>query len=179
MIKYVNGVRVEMTPDEIAAQKQEAREARARPVTREAVLDRLFPGIIAECINGLDVDDEEALRMQEHYPAFEDVVGQTVRKGFRFRYGGKLWAAAQGEMVIQAHYPPGPGMESLYTQVCESHTGAEDDPIPYEGNMVLELGKHYMQGGIVYRCIRDSGIALHHALADLVGSYVEAAYTVK
>lgn len=30
-----------------------------------------------------------------------------------------------------------------------------------------------MENGIVYRCIRDSGIALTHSLDSLVGLYVE------
>lgn len=29
------------------------------------------------------------------------------------------------------------------------------------------------QNGVVYRCTRDSGTALSHALRDLVGLYVE------
>ena len=39
--------------------------------------------------------------------------------------------------------------------------------------MALEQGKYYIQDGVVYRCIRDTGNPVHHALADLVGVYVE------
>jgi hypothetical protein len=40
--------------------------------------------------------------------------------------------------------------------------------------MVLEQGKHYFQNGVIYVCTRDSGNAVTHSLADLVGLYVEA-----
>ena len=46
-------------------------------------------------------------------------------------------------------------------------------------NMALELGKYYVDvptgDGVVYVCTRDSGIALTHPLAQLVGLYVEVA----
>ena len=65
------------------------------------------------------------------------------------------------------------GTESLYERIDEEHDGSEFDPIPYDGNMALESGKYYTQSGVTYLCTRDSGIALHHALAELVGQYVE------
>ena len=49
-----------------------------------------------------------------------------------------------------------------------------DDPIPYSGNMVLETGKYYIQNAAVYRCIRDTVNPVYNALAELVGTYVEA-----
>lgn len=52
--------------------------------------------------------------------------------------------------------------------------GTADDPIPYEGNMALENGKYYSQDGVVYRCTRDTGNPVFHALSELVGLYVEA-----
>ena len=61
----------------------------------------------------------------------------------------------------------------FWEQVCESHTGTEDDPIPYEGNMALTAGLYYVQDGVVYRCIRDTGNPVYHRLEELVGLYVE------
>lgn len=54
-----------------------------------------------------------------------------------------------------------------------AHAGTADDPIPYEGNMALENGKYYSQDGVVYRCTRDTGNPVFHALSELVGLYVE------
>lgn len=128
--------------------------------------------IIAQQINTLAVDDNTALRMKSFYPTFESIVGQTVKKGYKFTYGGKLWSVVQPELTIQSHYAPGAGMESLYTEVCETHDGTLDDPIPYDGNMALENGKYYFQNSTIYLCNRDTVNPVHHALAELVGLYV-------
>ncbi len=142
-----------------------------RPFTESEVLALLIP----KQINALAVDDNTALRMKDFYPAFEDIIGQTVKKGFKFTHADKLWKTEQPEMEIQAHYPPGVGTESLYSEVCETHAGTIDDPIPYAGNMALEAGKHYMQDWVIYLCIRDTINPVYNALADLVGLYVETA----
>ena len=53
--------------------------------------------------------------------------------------------------------------------------GTIENPIAYDGNMILENGKYYIQDGVTYKCNRDTGIAVYHALKDLVGLYVELA----
>lgn len=64
-------------------------------------------------------------------------------------------------------------------EINETHAGTYEDPIPYSGNMVLELGKYYSQDGITYKCIRNTGIAVFDTLAKLAtvagGSYAEIA----
>lgn len=163
----------DMTSEEIAAvqEAQAAFEAaeRTRPLT-ESEVSRM---LIAQQINTLEVDDNIALRMKDFYPTFESIIGQTVRQGFKFTHGGKLWRTEQQEMTIQEHYPPGIGTESLYSEVCESHAGTLEDPIPYSGNMALESGKYYMQDGKIYRCTRDTVNPVYNALSELVGLYVE------
>ena len=113
--------------------------------------------------------DDEALEVLELYPEWASGVEYPV--GYKVRYGGALHRCRQAHSSIPGWEPA--NAASLWEQICETHTGAEDDPIPYEGNMALENGKHYIQGGVVYRCIRDTGNPVHHALADLVGVYVE------
>ena len=90
-----------------------------------------------------------------------------------FTHADKLWRVVQPELTIQAHYPPSVGTESLYEEVCETHDGTLEDPIPYSGNMELFEGKYYMQDYVIYLCTRSSGIALQHPLAELIGQYVE------
>lgn len=140
-----------------------------RPLSQNAVTNML----IAQQINTLTVDDNTALRMKQFYPTFDSIVGQTVKLGFKFTHGGKLWKVAQPELTIQKHYPPGEGMESLYTEVNETHSGTIDDAIPYNGNMTLEKGKYYAQDEIIYHCYWDTGIPVYNPLAELVGIYVE------
>jgi glycosyltransferase EpsD len=71
------------------------------------------------------------------------------------------------------HYVPGVGTESLFARIDEAHVGTEDDPIPYSGNMALENGKYYTEGGKVYRCTRDTVNPVYNSLSALVGLYVE------
>mgnify|MGYP003290230864 CR=1 FL=1 len=119
------------------------------------------------------LDDAKALEMKMFYNGFWDIVGKTVKQGFKFIYDGKLYKTVQPELTILAHLLPGVGTESLYTVIDEIHNGSKDDPIPYDGNMELEQGKYYTQDGMIYLCIRDTGTAVHNALRDLIGLYVE------
>ena len=122
-----------------------------------------------------NLEDNTVLQMKEFCPAFDSIIGQTVKQGFKFSYGDKLYKTIQPDLTIRSHYPPSTGTESLYTEVCETHAGTLDDPIPYSGNMALENGKHYMQDYVIYLCNRDTINPVYNALAELVGLYVEVA----
>ena len=156
---------------ELAEERKLKFEEAARPLSAFEVLGMLIP----QQINTLTVDDSTALRMKDFYPAFESIIGQTVKQGFKFTHGGKLWKTEQAELTIQEHYAPGTGTESLYREVCETHAGTLEDPIPYDGNMALVNGLYYMQDWVIYKCTRDTGNPVYHALCELVGLYVEVA----
>ena len=175
MKKYINGQYIDMTAEEIAAMEAEAARYEAAERTRPLTAEEVTAMLIRQQINTLTVDDNTALRMKDFYPAFESVIGQTVKQGFKFTHGGKLWRTEQPEMTIQEHYAPGMGTESLYSEVCETHAGTLEDPIPYNGNMALESGKYYMQNSKIYRCTRDTVNPVYNALSELVGLYVEEA----
>ena len=170
---YENGLYREMTDEEIAAAQEAQAEYELNERTRPLTAEEVTAMLIRQQINTLTVDDNTALRMKDFYPAFESVIGQTVRHGFKFTHGGKLWRTEQPEMTIQEHYAPGMGTESLYSEVCETHAGTLEDPIPYNGNMALESGKYYSQDGKVYRGTRDTVNPVYNALSELVGLYVE------
>lgn len=111
----------------------------------------------------------------------EDIkVGDTVVKGDKFTYEGRLYAVLQDHTILP-HYYPSINTAALYVEVTPDYTeegeeyGTLDNPIPYEGNMVLENGKYYSQNGVVYLCNRDTGNPVYHALADLVGQFVVVA----
>ena len=175
MKKNVNGEYIDMSAEEIAVREAEAAKFEAYERTRSLTADEVTRLLITQQINTLSVDDNTALRMKDFYPAFESVIGQTVRQGFKFTHGGKLWRTEQPEMTIQEHYAPGMGTESLYSEVCETHAGTLEDPIPYNGNMALESGKYYSQNSKIYRCTRDTVNPVYNALSELVGLYVEEA----
>lgn len=91
--------------------------------------------------------------------------------GFKVQRNGKLWKLKQEHTSIVTWEPE--NAHSLWEQVNETHTGELNDPIPYDGNMVLESGKYYIQDNVVYLCTRDSGNPVYHNLVDLIGLYVE------
>lgn len=123
------------------------------------------------------LDDKTALTAITLFPRWEKCVKiGTIKSdtGFRFTHNGKLYKCKNANPVFQSDWIPGNGTESLYERIDETHAGTAGDPIPYDVNMELTEGKYYSQGGAVYLCVRSTGIAVHHALADLVGLYVEA-----
>lgn len=129
--------------------------------------------VVVARANAQELDDEQALQAKALYPAWAEVVGQTVKKRFKFVYEEALYKTIQDDLLIQEQNVPGQGTESLYTRIDETHAGTQEDPIPYAGNMELEQGKYYSQGGVTYLCNRDTGQAVFQPLADLVGIYVE------
>ena len=171
MIKLLNGKYVELTSEEIEAMQeaQAAYEAyeRTRPLT-ESEVSRM---LIAQQINTLTVDDNTALRMVAFYPEWAENAEYTAE--YKVQRNGKLWRCIQAH-TSQAGWEP-ENAASLWTEICESHAGTLDDPIPYSGNMALESGKYYSQDNKVYRCTRDTGNPVYNALSELVGLYVEEA----
>lgn len=122
-----------------------------------------------------DFDDEKALEVKSIYPQWTDCIGKEVKQGFKFLHEDILYKVIQATLTIQEQWIPGVGTESLYAVINETNAGTKEDPIPYNGNMELENGKYYIQDGVIYLCNRDTEIAVHQALKDLVGIYVTVA----
>lgn len=135
---------------------------------------KMYRAAIEAGANAVERSDLDALAVKDIYPAWDSLIGQTVNVDFKLTYDGKLYKVIQAH-TVQADWVPGVGTESLYAVIDEGHTGAEDDPIPYDGNMELFEGMYYIQNGVTYRCTRNSGQPVYHALSDLVGLYVEVA----
>ena len=168
----------EITETEYNAMKAEAEQSESRkqaindfmeqykrrPLTAEEVTAML----IKQQINTLSVDDNTALRMVEFYP--EWAAGQDYTAGYKVQYGGKLWRCLQAH-TAQAGWEP-ENTPALWTEICETHAGTLDDPIPYSGNMALESGKYYIQDYVIYLCNRDTINPVYNPLAELVGLYV-------
>ena len=175
--KILNGIKVEMTPEEITAMQAEMAKAESYERTRPLSFSEVQEMLVRQQINTIAVDNQTALRMRIYYPTFSELVGKTVKKGTKFRAtdseDADLYTVIQPELTIQEHYPPGVGTESLYTRIDEQHDGTKYDPIPYNGNMALQSGKYYTQNNILYLCNRDTGQPVYNALAELVGLYVE------
>lgn len=132
-------------------------------------------------MNELNLSAVDALEVVEWYPKWGVDIkeGDEVKKGFKFQFEGELYAVLQDHTIL-AHYEPSINTASLYVKVTPDYTedgdemGTLENPIPYEGNMILENGKYYSQEGVVYLCNRDTINPVYHALKDLIGHYVEA-----
>ena len=161
----------DMTAEEIAAVQEAQAEYELNERTRPLSESEVSRMLITQQINTLIVDDNTALRMTEFYPEWAADTEYTI--GYKVQRNGKLWRALQAHKS-QAGWEP-ENAASLWTEICESHAGTLEDPIPYSGNMALESGKYYSQDNKVYRCIRDTGNPVYNALSELVGLYVEEA----
>ena len=162
---FKNGVKIEDTEMVISLRRRMVIEEKYRPLT-ESEVSRV---LIAQQINTLTVDDNTALRMVAFYPEWAENAEYTAE--YKVQRNGKLWRCIQAH-TSQAGWEP-ENAASLWTEICESHAGTLEDPIPYSGNMALESGKYYMQDGKIYRCTRDTGNPVYNALSELVGLYVE------
>ena len=169
MNKWVNGELVGMTTEEIAAQETKRKTFEAAERTRPLTAEEVTRLLIAKQINGLTVDDNTALRMLEFYPEWAS--GMDYSTGYKVQRGGKLWRCLQAH-TAQAGWEP-ENTPALWTEICETHAGTLDDPIPYSGNMALESGTYYIQDYVIYLCTRDTINPVYNPLAELVGLYVE------
>lgn len=165
-----NGIIRDMTPEEIAALQEAQARAEAEEKHRPLSIGEVQELLLRQQINTLAVDDATAYRMREFYPEWAE--GQSYTVGYKLLYGGSLYKVIQAH-TSQAGWKPGVGTESLFTRIDETHDGTKYDPIPYNGNMELFAGKYYTQSGQTYHCTRDTGTAVYHPLAELVGIYVE------
>ena len=163
-IQYIKPNDDEITAMQAAWATWEAAERR-RPMTAEEVTALL----IKQQINTLAVDDTTALRMVEFYPEWAAGVAYSVC--YKVQRSGKLWCCVQAHTSQNGWEPE--KAPALWTEICETYAGTEDDPIPYSGNMALESGKYYIQDYAIYRCTRDTVNPVYNPLAELVGLYVE------
>lgn len=124
----------------------------------------------------IDLPDDQAVEVPALFPTWASKLGQAVNVGERLYYDGRLYKVLQAH-TVQANWMPDT-TPSLFTEVVvqqdgEPELGTLDNPIPYSGNMALEQGKYYSQGGVIYLCIRDTGNPVYHDLSALVGLYVQ------
>ena len=133
-------------------------------------------GLFATSINSMELTDEQSLQFKDLYPSWDKFIGQSLKSNFKINHNDKLYKTLQeiATVLDQDGYRPGEvGSEALYAEINETNKGTLDDPIPYNNNMELFAGKYYSQGGVTYRCTRDTGQPVYQDLSALVGIYVE------
>ena len=164
-----NGNYRDLTPKEIADREHNAKVAAAaeknRPLT-EAEVSRM---LLTQQVNSLVVDDNTAVRIMAFYPTWAAGVAYAI--GCKAQYDNKLWRVLQAHTSQNGWEPV--NTPALWEQLSETHNGTIDDPITYNGNMALQKGLYYYQGGGIYLCVRDTVNPVYQPLKDLVGLYVE------
>lgn len=121
-------------------------------------------------ISTTTLTDTQALACKSLYPTWESCIGKSLSTGDRVTYKGALYKVRQTISSVLENQAP--GTAALYEEINETHAGTKGDPIPYNNNMELVLGKYYSQDGVTYLCSRDTGQAVYNPLKDLVGIYV-------
>lgn len=134
-------------------------------MTRENALR--LRGVIEKAVQSLD--DNTALTVVNLYPSWSG--GTAYEPGYKVRFGQKLYRCVTGH-TSQADWSPD-AAATLWEVIDETHTGTLEDPIPYDGNMALTSGLHYIQDGAIYRCTADTINPVYQSLRELVGIYTE------
>ena len=120
-------------------------------------------------INEVPMTVEQSLELVGYFPKWEE--GKEMPTGYKVSYEGSLFEVLQAH-TSQTDWTPREA-KSLFKVVQVESEGTEDDVIQWEQGMVLEEGKFYIDNGVKYKCIRDSGNSLYYSLDVLVGNYVE------
>lgn len=115
-------------------------------------------------------NDEEALEVKCLYKQWDMQIGNRLEVGEYIQHNNKLYRVLQAH-TVQSNWEPGVGTEAIYIVIDLDHQGTLEDPIPYTANMEVFNGEYYTEDGILYLCIRDSGIALQNKASELVDSY--------
>ena len=141
------------------------------------ITDQLRDMVLEQYNERTDISDEEALKRPLLVYSWDTYVGKSLTKGQVVSYDDKLWRVRQAVATVLENQPPSLDTAALYEVIEVEPSGTQDDPIPYTPPMEIFNGKYYTQGGVLYKCTRDSGQALTHNLSDLIGLYVESADT--
>lgn len=114
--------------------------------------------VIEAVIQFPEITDKQAATFKSMYPQWEDVVGQEVKKGFKFQYENILYKVIQESMTIQEQWIPGQGTSAIYSQIIEEQdAGTKDNPISVPQDVTTNsftyvVGKYYMEDGVIYKC---------------------------
>lgn len=149
----------------------------APPEPQPTITDQLRDMVLEQYNGRTDITDEEALKRPLLVYSWDTYVGRALARGQVVSHDGKLWRVRQAVAAVLENQPPSLDTAALYEVIEVEPAGTQDDPIPYTPPMEIFNGKYYTQGGVLYKCTRDSGQALTHNLSDLVGLYVESADT--
>lgn len=120
----------------------------------------------------VELNDTQAAKLSLCYDPW--TTDKAYKVGDRVLCDGKLWKCHQAH-TSQENWKPSINTASIWEVINVKNAGTLDDPIPYDQTMTVYNGKYYLEEGIIYKCIRDSGQPLYATCASLVGNYFEVA----
>lgn len=94
-------------------------------------------------VNTMSLTDEQALSVKLLHPEWKEFIGGSLSVGKRVMYDDKLYKVKQEINPVLENQPPSIETAALYEDINEKHAGTKEDPIPFNNNMELELGKYY------------------------------------
>jgi len=117
-----------------------------------------------------ELTDDEAKKVPALFPLWETDKAYAV--------GDRVWYQASLYKCVQAHtsqstWNPKDAV-SLWANVSEESQeadGSREHPYQWEQGMTSYNGKYYTEDGILYLCIRDSGIPLNFPISSLINNY--------
>lgn len=123
--------------------------------------------------------DEQAIQVPTLYLEFTEVPeGTTLYDGKdgvhpvdRLRYNGTLYKVISTHQK-QSTWTPDTAA-SLYTPIGEPDEGTKENPIIWKSGMESEKGKYYLDEGVLYVGLEDSGIGLYGQPKDLARYFKE------
>ena len=166
--KVVDNELVELTAEEKEEFYPTQKDKKAE---QEATLEQMmFASARASFL--IELTDVEAAKLTLCYDPW--TIDKAYKVGDRVLSDGKLWKCRQAH-TSQENWKPSINTASLWEVINVENAGTLDDPIPYDQTMTVYNGKYYLEEGIIYKCVRDSGQPLYATCASLVGNYFEVA----
>lgn len=145
----------------------------SKPETEEPVAELTADQEYAISRAVMLMSDEQAFNCISVFPTWESYIGKSLKTGERVVYKDELWKVRQDISAVLENQAPSIETAALYERIDEEHAGTLEDPIPYANTMSVEEGKHYIEEGIIYKCIRGSEQPLYASCASLIGNYFE------
>lgn len=115
-----------------------------------------------------DLPDNRALQVPDLYDVWKPDADYNAP--CIVRRGGQLYRLISATHHSQADWPP-ELVPAIWTPIALDHAGTIDDPIPAVANMQYYAGKHYLDGGVIYLCIRDTGQPVAQLPSRLINIY--------
>ena len=120
----------------------------------------------------LALPDAKAATIPYCYPSWQSFVGGKLKKDVRVEYDGALWKTRQEIPTVLKNQFPSIDTAALYDRIDVEHAGTLEDPIPYENTMTVYKDKYYLEDGIIYLCLEDSGQPLYASCKELPRYFV-------